>query len=51
MYPTSGRIVPSNYWRAREVIRAMDGGGLPQARELAESYRGTCGADGPPALP
>jgi len=48
---TSGRIVPSNYWRAREVIKAIDGRGLSQARELAEAYRGTCGADGPPALP
>ncbi len=48
---TSGRIVPSNYWRAREVIRAVDGRGLPQARELAEAYRGNCGADDPPALP
>ncbi len=48
---TSGRIVPSNYWRAREVIRAIDGQGLPQARELAEAYRGICGTDAPPALP
>ena len=48
---TSGRIVPSNYWWAREVIKAIDGRGLSQARELAEAYRGTCGADGPPALP
>ena len=48
---TSGRIVPSNYWRAREVIRAIEGRGLPQAHELAEAYRATCGADGPPALP
>jgi transcriptional regulator with XRE-family HTH domain len=48
---TSGRIVPSNYWRAREVIKAIDDRGLPQARELAEAYRGTCGADGSPALP
>ena len=35
---TSGRIVPSNYWRAREVIRAIEGRGLPQAQELAEAY-------------
>jgi len=39
---TSGRIVPSNYWRAREVIGAIAARGLPQARELAEAYRGTC---------
>jgi tetratricopeptide (TPR) repeat protein len=47
---TSGRIVPSNYWRAREVIQAVAGRGLPQARELTEAYRQTCAA-APPALP
>ena len=29
---TSGRIVPSNYWRAREVVEAVDGRGRPQPR-------------------
>jgi tetratricopeptide (TPR) repeat protein len=41
---TSGRIVPSNYWRAREVIQAIAERGLPQARELTEAYRETCAA-------
>jgi len=41
---TSGRIVPSNYWRAREVIEAIAERGLPQARELTEAYRDTCAA-------
>lgn len=47
---TSGRLVPSNYWRAREVIRAVSGRGVPEASELAEAYREICGGDEPPAL-
>ena len=35
----SGRLVPSNFWRAREVVRAMAGKGVPEAGELAEAYR------------
>ena len=45
----SGRIVPSNYWRAREVIRAVAERGVPEAAELAETYREACGDR--PALP
>ena len=45
----SGRIVPSNYWRVREVIRAVADRGVPEAAELAEAYREACG--GRPALP
>ena len=49
---TSGRLVPSSYWRAREVIRAVDGRGVPGAADLAEAYREACGDGGsPPALP
>jgi hypothetical protein len=40
---TSGRLVPSNYWRAREVIRAVADRGVPGAADLAEAYRDTCG--------
>ena len=47
---TSGRIVPSNYWRAREVIHAVARRGLPEASDLAEAYHEACGEDGPPAL-
>jgi len=47
---TSGRIVPSNYWRAREVIHAVAERGVPEARELAEAYRDTCNDDGALAL-
>jgi hypothetical protein len=48
---TSGRIVPSNYWRAREVIRAVAERGVPEARNLAEAYREACGDGSCPALP
>ena len=48
---TSGRVVPSNYWRAREVIRAVASRGLPEAAELAEAYRAACRDGEPPALP
>jgi len=39
---TSGRLVPSNYWRAREVIRAVAERGLPEARELDQAFREAC---------
>ena len=32
---TSGRLVPSNYWRAREIILAVADRGVPEAAELA----------------
>jgi len=35
---TSGRLVPSNFWRAREVIAAVDAHGVPQAAELRDAY-------------
>jgi hypothetical protein len=38
----SGLLVPSNYWRAAEVIAAVDGRGVPGARELGEAYRKLC---------
>lgn len=47
---TSGRLVPSNYWRAREVIRAVGEQGLPEARELSEAYRETCNGSQTPEL-
>ena len=47
---TSGRLVPSNYWRAREVIHAVAERGVPEARELSEAYRETCTGSEPPAL-
>ena len=48
---SSGRIVPSNYWRAREVIRAVAERGVPEAAELAEAYREACSDGDRPALP
>jgi transcriptional regulator with XRE-family HTH domain len=44
---TSGRLVPSNYWRAREVIHAVAERGVPEARELSEAYRETCNGSEP----
>ncbi|MBN6052135.1 hypothetical protein JYK22_09345, partial [Nonomuraea sp. RK-328] len=36
---TSGSLVPSSYWRAREVINAIEARGVPEAGELREAYR------------
>lgn len=45
---TSGYLVPSNYWRAAEVIRAVEARGLPEAGELREAYRELCERPNPP---
>jgi transcriptional regulator with XRE-family HTH domain len=34
----SGRIVPSNHWRAAEVLRAIEESGLPEARDLRAAF-------------
>jgi hypothetical protein len=49
---TSGLLVPSNYWRAAEVITAVEDRQLPEAPELREAYRDFCSPapDGPPEL-
>jgi transcriptional regulator with XRE-family HTH domain len=39
---SSGRLVPSNYWRATEVIAAIESRRLPEATELYEAYRELC---------
>jgi transcriptional regulator with XRE-family HTH domain len=36
---TSGYLVPSNYWRAAEVIAEIEARRLPEAVELREAYR------------
>ncbi len=36
---TSGRLVPSNYWRAGEVVTAVGGLGVPEAVDLVEAFR------------
>ncbi|GAA0503832.1 hypothetical protein GCM10011581_25920 [Saccharopolyspora subtropica] len=38
----SGRVAPSNYWRADEVVRAVEARGLSVAGELRETYRALC---------
>jgi hypothetical protein len=39
---TSGLLVPSSYWRAEEVITAVDAGGLPEAAQLRDAYHEHC---------
>jgi transcriptional regulator with XRE-family HTH domain len=36
---SSGRIVPSNGWRAAEVVAGVEAAGLPEAAELRDAYR------------
>lgn len=36
----SGRIVPSNYWRALEVVKAVEARQLPESSDLREAYQG-----------
>jgi hypothetical protein len=43
---TSGRLVPSNYWRAREVVEAVEPSGVSEAASLREAYRELCVLDG-----
>lgn len=40
---TSGLLVPSNYWRAQEIITVISHHGVPAA-ELREAYREHCSA-------
>jgi transcriptional regulator with XRE-family HTH domain len=39
---TSGLLVPSNYWRADEVISALAAAGLPETAQLREAYQEHC---------
>ncbi|WP_206184961.1 helix-turn-helix domain-containing protein [Thermoactinospora rubra] len=48
---TSGLLVPSNYWRAGEVINAVEARRLPEASELREAYREFCTAPARPLSP
>ncbi|MDP9864166.1 MULTISPECIES: hypothetical protein [Streptosporangium] len=36
---TSGVLVPSSYWRAPEVINAIETRHMPETAELREAYR------------
>ncbi|MFE4368577.1 helix-turn-helix transcriptional regulator [Streptomyces sp. NPDC056835] len=36
----SGRIVPSNHWRALEVVQAVEVRQLPEASDLRDAYQG-----------
>lgn len=35
----SGRVVPSNHWRALEVVKAVEAKQLPEGRDLREAYQ------------
>lgn len=35
---TSGRLVPSSFWRAKEIVKAIDAHGVPEAAELRDAY-------------
>jgi transcriptional regulator with XRE-family HTH domain len=35
----SGRVVPSNHWRALEVVKAVEAKQLPEATDLREAYQ------------
>jgi hypothetical protein len=39
---TSGLLVPSNYWRAAEVITTLGGQAVPGVADLREAYREYC---------
>jgi hypothetical protein len=47
----SRRLAPVDGRRAREIVLAVVGRGLPEARELSEAYRETCNVSDPPELP
>ena len=48
----SGRLAPVDGRRAREIVLAVSGRGVPEAAELAEAYQAACDdGDGRPALP
>ncbi|MGR4847897.1 helix-turn-helix domain-containing protein [Streptomyces sp. LARHCF252] len=36
----SGKVVPSNHWRALEVVKAVEARSLPEASDLREAYQG-----------
>lgn len=36
---TSGYLVPSNFWRAREIVTTVGSRDIPEASDLAEAYR------------
>lgn len=48
---TSGRLVPSNYWRAREVVDAVEAAGPAEGAELADAYHEFCRPSGCRELP
>jgi hypothetical protein len=48
---TSGRLVPSAHWRAREVVDAVEAAGPAEAATLLEAYREFCAPAAAPREP
>ncbi|MEU1512312.1 helix-turn-helix transcriptional regulator [Streptomyces sp. NPDC005811] len=42
----SGRVVPSNHWRALEVVTAVEARQLPESADLREAYQGLKSIEG-----
>jgi transcriptional regulator with XRE-family HTH domain len=47
---SSGRVVPSNHWRAAEVVKAVEHRELPEAKDLREAYEELVRRAFPPTL-
>ncbi|WP_063780665.1 transcriptional regulator [Nonomuraea sp. SBT364] len=45
---TDPHLVPSHYWRAAEVVKAVESRRVPEAVELSEAYRELCRRDDRP---
>ncbi|WP_171112288.1 MULTISPECIES: helix-turn-helix transcriptional regulator [Streptomyces] len=41
----SGRVVPSNHWRALEIVKAVEARKLPESADLREAYQGLKAVD------
>ena len=46
---TSGYLVPSNFWRAGEIVEAVCRRDVPESRDLEEAYRAEVTAAHEPA--
>ncbi|MFF4753164.1 helix-turn-helix domain-containing protein [Streptomyces sp. NPDC002514] len=42
----SGRVVPSNHWRALEVVKAVEARQLPESADLREAFQGLKSIEG-----
>jgi transcriptional regulator with XRE-family HTH domain len=47
---TSGRLTPSTYWRAREIVEIVVGHNTPGSKELSDAYRRVSQSNTPPMV-